>query len=746
MLNEIISLSGFSSPSLSSSMDNVEWKQITKTMEGGFSLNFSHSLSAIEDFKVKNYTNFYLGANYSLSNGIVPVKKRFSTNKISTTLKMGDLYWIVTPLINNSVIKSKGSQGALNYKLVNFSEEGDIFEISFKENNVCNLFHNDDSGNRYILTSDVNNKLFFIKNSLKASSLSSSPSHDFKYMYGEDRKFIYLYQKNANGSFYLKKSGNTIGLETSGDNISTLSGKIQINRKLSYEPFLKIDSNYVKYDAGNTIDELVDENLSNNLLIHKKISKKSNYTDFLILKNQFSETGSTIQGNNLLSGDSSLMQYTENRDYSSIFEDIPQENSDTLELNYVFYNKDYRISSGSNNFVAPSSMEPFSKINVNDTKFINCGAFSYITPEYSDKIYQKNADEIGDNGQSLLCTWLSGSPNSDDKIWVDRYYYPDLVEKKDAISSNPLFNVTYNDYIEDLMTTNSDLSSSVVKNKIFDKKSDLVFEPNKEYIYQRIDSVDFDSLSTVEDECSQKNISNFVDYESINLRGQYTISFYFKDNSDEWVLATEDDGYTNLTVEKTKNLITFSYKLFDPSNDKLYSMEIDSKFKKNKKNFVLISFDSVKGEFYVFLNESLVVKKEYPVVQFNNKEILNSDLRFNGGDLNSNNILEKVRILDTHTIQELAFITPILDGTQKINDIVITLPSGMRNNTDEINLIHSICKSEAFKSNSVNLYLKNMEIGNMDIVEELKTEIFNRVDDFLPVNTKINKVDIVNYG
>ncbi len=152
-------------------------------------------------------------------------------------------------------------------------------------------------------------------------------------------------------------------------------------------------------------------------------------------------------------------------------------------------------------------MYPFTKLNINDSKFIPSGAFSYITPEFSDKVYHvSNEPQNSAEGQYLLCTWLSGSPLGTEKIWVDRYYYPDLIEKEAAIAAKPYLYPTYDDYIENLIQTNSSLQDVVVKQKIFDKLSDFVFEPTQTYIYERISQ----SLFTTTTSAVEINFCNSV--------------------------------------------------------------------------------------------------------------------------------------------------------------------------------------------------------------------------------------------
>ena len=131
-------------------------------------------------------------------------------------------------------------------------------------------------------------------------------------------------------------------------------------------------------------------------------------------------------------------------------------------------------------------MVPFTKLNINDTKFVDSGAFSYTQPFLADRVYELD-DEGGVKSEdaTYLCTWLSGGVGKRG-VWVDRYFYTDLASKEEALSSNDTYNVTYEELVENLIMNNSSLKTSVEKKYIFDKKSDFVFQPNKRYRYERI--------------------------------------------------------------------------------------------------------------------------------------------------------------------------------------------------------------------------------------------------------------------
>ena len=723
-----------------SKLEDISYTQHKKNLEGNLSFNFVNCLSSVVDFKVKHYTNFYLTNLFKSSQIFDDNAPRIKSKKFTTKLKMGDEYWKFSDIDRSDYINVDNINESYNYGTITFQTDNPTidnhFEISFQDDNVCNIHHYDDDV-KYTLCSNDQNVLFFIKDNLLDYILSANTPQTFKYMYGDDNKFLYLYQKNTNGDYYVGKNNGRLALiPLSSDNISILANKIEIDRHLFYEIDLNHRTNFITYTIDNKIDlSESHSNLSNNYLIHYPTNSTEKYADVLILKNQHSHTGYLSQSNNLLSSFSGVNS-TENRSYTSILDTIPQERSESLVLNYVFYNQDYSISPGSNTFQAPSSMVPFESLNINDTKFVESGSFSFTSPKYADKVYRIDSEQVSNDKQHLLCTWLSGSPASKNKVWIDRYYYPDLISKENAILANPHYAKTYDEYIEDMIQNNTSLRENVSKIKFFDKKSDMVFVPNARYRYERIST----DLST-------SIIPRIDTFNEINIAGKLTLSFYFNDDSRNWTLKSNSNSINNgLVIKKTESDITITYNLYDPSTGLTTIFDITSPIKKLEKNFVLVTIDSLTGFYKVFLNGEQLQSSSFKVAQFYRKRLLNGDFLVNGDTQPDEfELFEKVRILNSVDDIEMVYLYPILDGEQRIETINITLPCGLKNSFDDIDNIHSICSNESFKSNEINVIIKNLNISNSNILENLKNEIEKNIQNCVPVGCKINNIEFDNY-
>ena len=121
------------------------------------------------------------------------------------------------------------------------------------------------------------------------------------------------------------------------------------------------------------------------------------------------------------------------------------------------------------------------QININDIGFHNMGAIWSHTPIKSDKVFKKRpATTVKDEAGTWLCSWLSGGPQTKTPIWVDRYYNPNKYTATEALKVQKQYNEYKSkfDYVLEAVGAEDDY--------VFDKKSDLAFEPGCLYAYYRI--------------------------------------------------------------------------------------------------------------------------------------------------------------------------------------------------------------------------------------------------------------------
>ena len=69
----------------------------------------------------------------------------------------------------------------------------------------------------------------------------------------------------------------------------------------------------------------------------------------------------------------------------------------------------------------------------------------------------------------------------------------------------------------------------------------------------------------------------------------------------------------------------------------------------------------------------------------------------------------------------------------------------MRNLTDNINLVNSINTNLKHKSNAVDINIKNLNIADDSIQEEVKNVLLTNIGNSIPKSTMINEVKFINY-
>ena len=135
-------------------------------------------------------------------------------------------------------------------------------------------------------------------------------------------------------------------------------------------------------------------------------------------------------------------------------------------------------------FTTPNSLAPYTVLNIKDSKLEKLGSVAGDNPLMSDKVF-KRRENVKSNSFSnnvdpvYLCSWLSG--NSDgDRRWVDRYYNHKFTTSANALTAEArvsFLSSIYRGVISEL---------SAQDTYIFDKRSDLVFEPEGLYAYHHI--------------------------------------------------------------------------------------------------------------------------------------------------------------------------------------------------------------------------------------------------------------------
>ena len=746
MIPEEYYTSSLNSPFLT--MDNVGILpyQYKRTYSELGSVNFAYVLDNCVDLKTKKNTNFYLTPRKKISDLFDGSIVKLKTDKITTYLFQGSKYLYVTDIDTLPYILQDTPRRALNYKVGVFhNTKKTLLTIDFLENelNVCRIYYTDPEKNlKYFLASDADDNVFFINQQiLPVYSPDVVAPHDFLYMFSESSNSIVFFKKTETKNLILTKNKNILKLQEYKKKIISQFG---ISRNLYDTPSKSLNTTYITYNENGIINKNKTVfDLKNNLVFYKNTNEDST-SNIVVLKNQMTELGVFVPV---------YGKFKNYRDYTAISEDIHTTNHEELSLNYTFEYQTYKITPGTNIFTSPTNIFPYTKLNIKNTDFINQGAFGGPTPEFSDKIYSlsENVTHLN-NDQHLLCTWLFRNPNTDEYKWLDRYYYPDLVDKKEALASTPIGAISqYDEYVENLIKVNSKLEESVTNNKFFDVVSKFTISPNTTYRYERIKSMS--PADRIIPTCYEINSNYPMNiFKKINEIGKFTLHWYFRGDDNNWVVKSDrNDINCGLTISKTKNSILFRYDIFDPTTQSYKSFNTSTQIKQNKINFIVVSGNSITGQFYFFLNDKIIYEFNLKPYKFVKKRLLYGDFFLYRNNTKNNmlmlpnNYFEQVSLILDNIDKNLLSVFPTIDGYIEIDDLYISIPCGFRNSTDNINLLFQICSNATFKSNHVNIIVKNAGGISKDVKEIIEQTIVKNVKSVLPQNISIKNILFKNY-
>ena len=772
MSSTTVSLSTYKSNEVGLCIDSLNLTQFSRTYAGNFSFNFITALSGAVDFKNKNYTDFYLTNPNTLNKFIEFKSDRLKPSSIYSSLQFSKCtgsgnYLKFVKDIRPEFFKDSDSFVDINsYGATGFSnnqnDSSTLFNIEFVDDFYCSVSYIDNNKKYYLVATDDPEEegnipvLFVSENKLNKESRKIEY---FLTKAGSVQYLTFIVKKGSKKYILRKQKETLIGKAINEfENINYFyingtSAKIIFNQStLVSDP---INTSFIEY---TDTEYLVNENKSSfdiesNYLFYKNSSIDSSTFNVINLKNIADTADSFTSSNNLLSSDNDLVFNDKIRNYTSILNDINAEEDASLELNFVTYNLSYKITPGSTSFTAPFSLNPFGRLNINDTKFVESGSFAFPYPYFADRVYKK-LDNIPATEGQYLCTWLSGMPG-EAGIWVDRYYYPDLVSKAAALGSKPIYNITYDDVIENLIESNSNLKSSVTEKLFFDKLSDLTFEPKKEYIYERIKDIKKVDEQMQLKYCDLKNQERSAPnyYKTINTNGGYTLAFKFFSN-DFSITSHANEIDAGISIVKLGTILDLQFKFFDNASNRYETFTKTVKLSDLTNNDLYISFNNSTGTGTVYLNTIEIFKYNLLSFQFTNKQILFGDINLTSedfsGDILLSNITTNNAISDLFlSLQPLSLedeiVTVFTRNINRIDDIYISLPCGMRNYSDNIDTLNTLGANLKSKSNVVDINIDNLNITDLDILNQVKNNLLAGIQKSLPATTVINKINFKNF-
>ena len=547
---------------------NLSFKGSKNTNQQGINLFLHDAMLSACDVAINNYSTLIL-TNEVLSQDAFeitalpePDKRIISTYlAISITNELDDatryLYFNNDRETNSLNFNAYTSHQMLPLQnIVNEAQRYFNVELVDKQYARVNYKYNN---RNYYLAANTQNELMFV------SDERYKDFNDLLFNFIDEITFFYVLDERSNTLFLQKPLPNNdtrvVGLSAPQSSKLQLLTAVNATNYFAFNNFnfkirpnvntvtSKLNTSWIKYNTDdiNTLDVAnVKQNLTNNMLIASQYVDATNHSipsRPLILKNQHSLLSNMDECSYTDLQDNK--PGTQLRQYTSIFSGNEQERgNDTIALNYIIYTNDYNAKPDAYTiFRTSNDLYPYAQLNINDSTLVSDGALGGNSPYTSDQLFmQKNAAQ-GADGQ-YLCTWLSAG------TWVDRYYNNNKMTPADAARAVNAVYGTYENYVQQLLQTYN------VDYDYFDKKSDFVFEPGKEYFYYRMGNKRLEQhlqsysdnflLSSLQwttsnnqliDEsneyiCNGSNFATFKDYESINETGQLTMSMWI--NSNDW--------------------------------------------------------------------------------------------------------------------------------------------------------------------------------------------------------------------
>ena len=728
---------------------NYTFKQFQRTYGGEFAANFANALSGVVDTKTKNGSDTHL-TNYMKLDDVVEIATKTTKPKnFRTSLKIGNKYLGFFEIDNTPYVENDIAREAQFYGAVCMTDTFDpyttVFDITYVNEDYLTILYTNTRGEKFYLCSIESNtgtsvdRIAFV--SLTKLDLEST---DF-----EPYHFIYAYDESVNGlsltkpdNYIIEVVGNEVRLPIM-TNVSVdflKSNTFILTRDVSdKDSNYNLNSSFTKYGGSSLFSDGSGGtyNLPNNFIIHRPF--EDDRAAIIFNKNRIDENGYSYTTNTVNTFTNTLEEnvFPNKREYCALFQDVVTESDDTLDLGYVVYDRAFEIQRGITTVQTPTSMYPYSKVDINDTSFAFTGAFYSDTPLYADKI-RTDIDPTED-GYQYACTWLSGNFDGDVE-WVDRYYYPNYTNKEDAIAQNSKMDVTYDDYVEQLIRDNESYQDEIKKYKIFDKKSDIEIVPNMTFTYERFN---FEDVATYPD------CSDLLDYyKQINNTNEITVDFIFNGDDTPWEMKTArnkiDSGITFTKNTQTKQ-IDFVFKVYRGFVDSFETYSVSAPYNRFGDNIVAFTFNGRNGLGYVLLNNTIVLSIKTSPYRYGQDRLMQGDFLYNGTFFTSyNDQISRFYINNESITKSRMVVLPFIRNVSEVNPMSIYIPCGQVNRVDKVSMLHTLCENKSSKSNMVDINIGNLQFTDETLLSSLSGVIMNTFNDYAPVGTQLNQINFKN--
>jgi hypothetical protein len=506
--------------------EDVKFKHTKDFASSGLEFTFIDMLSSLQDTSLNSHTNLYLSEPKGVGNiiEVVPTKIEYPLYR-STYIKAktSDSYWVVNGA--TGVLEVSGSAAYIDNRY--------FFELEMLDPSYLAVRHYDNSNLKYLTLNHTTSSQLTFETRIDDFKTYSriEDTQLFQYIIDEDNNTLSLFSPILSGVIgsmdIVLPTQLTIlqGVVQAGPVTISTTGSVDTNT-FTIRPNTPAPSvldlrntwcSYVSAIEENTlsIDAVRSHtDINNNFLTSTAVNEISSTmkVNLLPLKNQLTIDGEISRTNPYASTENE----TTHRDYHEIHSGTYEEGgNDSIYLSYTSGVKKFTFPSTKlTYFHIPVIFAPYEQLNINESPLVQCGAIYGDSPIKSDKVFKnrsnsynsKNLNDVNDG--TWLCAWLSGSSDpASTPIWVDRYYNHKFTTSANALTAEArvsFLSSTYRGVISEI---------SAQDTYIFDKRSDLVFEPEGLYAYHHIGQRDAEQyIGSLQSSLLIDSISTYKNY------------------------------------------------------------------------------------------------------------------------------------------------------------------------------------------------------------------------------------------
>lgn len=619
-----------------------------------FTFDSYDAFKNLVDYKTNNYSNLFLINKQRNSNWLESVTNKDELDGLATTISwLSDddkqqqkglwLYFGKNYEMWDASIKK--IDALITHGRPNKNYFNHIFYLQFLNQSECRISHT--FGDMiFYLSVDENKVVRFKRDPQQGQEI---------FVYNREGNKLKLYKKVLHKQYDVNDEviKKYYGLYILGVERKNGQNKIQVfdvsQQSTEHQIFINeqpndfnfyVDSSWISYDRSKFISSVNSEkssfNLQSQALIHHQYNKEDGM-NFVPLKNNLSYKGNVINGSYL------NVSYPNKADvnfrtYTSIQSGFNQEKGfDNITLTFNFYDQEIEVNDGDEIYFTIGDDEygtnglppmwPFKFININDTKFVKNGAFGSSVPYFSDTVkkLQNNRSKIKEsaNNGTYLCSWLYKKDLDTVPVWLDRYYYPEIISKDKALKQNTNFKQSFQNILDKNYTSDKKIKNKVHKLTHFDKVSDLVLQGGNSYVYKRISKSDVNELvqslegNRIKIGLNQKNKEvdlldtfyfdkenylklNYKDWKNTN-KINFNTDIYLSKKKRMGIQIFGNDYSSGFTIQNRKDLIPYHYYSTDSTiylmNNKfqlIHSFEINATYGDTIRKVILgDTFDDV---------------------------------------------------------------------------------------------------------------------------------------------------------